>query len=143
VTQLSAWQCIGLQLIYHTVICEASTSTGSKYGTRIASGSYDHTIIIWNAHNGARIAGPFEGHTDYVNSVAFSSDGTRIVSGSDDCTILVWKADDGTRIAGPLVGHVGGVRSVTFSPDSTHMPLAPMTALSISGTCTTAPPLMP
>ncbi|KAE9400481.1 hypothetical protein BT96DRAFT_647096 [Gymnopus androsaceus JB14] len=34
-----------------------------------------------------------EGHTDEVNSVAFSPDGRRIVSGSSDHSVQVWDAE--------------------------------------------------
>ena len=37
-----------------------------------------------------------QGHTDYVNSVAFSPTGDFIVSGSDDDTVKVWSTLDGT-----------------------------------------------
>jgi WD40 repeat protein len=37
------------------------------------------------------VAGPFEGHTKWVSSVAFSPDGMKIVSGAYDKTIRVWK----------------------------------------------------
>ena len=37
-----------------------------------------------------------QGHTDYVNSVAFSPKGDFIVSGSGDNTFKVWSTLDGT-----------------------------------------------
>ena len=36
----------------------------------------------------------FEGHTDWVNSVAFSPDGKLLASGSDDGTIKLWNISD-------------------------------------------------
>ncbi|KAL4068682.1 WD40-repeat-containing domain protein [Scleroderma yunnanense] len=63
----------------------------------------------------------FEGHTNSVISVAFSSDGTRIVSGSDDMTVRVWDADRGVQIGSPLEGHTDLVTSVAFSPDGTRI----------------------
>ena len=62
----------------------------SPDGTRVASGSKDKTICIWDAQTGQLIAGPFEGHTDGVFSVAFSPDGTQVASGSEDKTIRIW-----------------------------------------------------
>lgn len=60
-------------------------------------------------------------HSDFVNSVAFSSDGTRIVSGSYDKTIRVWDAASGIQILPVLRGHEGSVYSVALSPDCTRI----------------------
>ena len=94
----------------------------SPDGTRVASGSSDNTIRIWDAQTGqTTIAGPFEGHTGMVDSVAFSPDGTRVASGSWDNTIRIWDAQTGQTIAGPFEGHTGMVDSVAFSPDGTRV----------------------
>ena len=74
--------------------------TQSEYGTR----------------SGDVVAGPFEGHTDYVTSVAFSPDGACIVSVSNDPTIRVWDTRSGDVVAGPFEGHTDYVTSVAFSP---------------------------
>ncbi|KAL5531874.1 hypothetical protein ACEPAF_5437 [Sanghuangporus sanghuang] len=89
----------------------------SPDGKRIASGSADRTVRIWDADSGEVVSGPFEGHADSVNSVAFSPDGKRVASGSQDSTIRVWDADNGEPVLSPLEGHTGWVWSVTFSPD--------------------------
>ena len=57
------------------------------------------------------------GHTDCVNSVAFSHDGQWIVSGSNDCTICVWNTTTGIMEGVPLTGHTDCVNSVAFSHD--------------------------
>jgi len=44
---------------------------------------------VWDAETGTTVLAPLEGHTDCVNSVAFSPDGTCVVSGSGDKTIQV------------------------------------------------------
>jgi WD40 repeat protein len=64
---------------------------------------------------------PFKGHTDSVQSVAFSPDGTHIVSGSDDKTIRIWDMKTGEEVVEPFKGHTGSVRSVAFSPDGTRI----------------------
>ena len=63
----------------------------------------------------------FSGHSDSVNSVAFSPDGQHIVSGSQDQTICVWDAMTGETVAGPFRGHLSRVTSVAFSPDGQHI----------------------
>ena len=70
---------------------------------------------------GETAAGPFTGHTDPVNSVAFSPDGQHIVSGSDDVTIRVWDAMTGETAAGPFTDHSRWILSVAFSPDGQHI----------------------
>ena len=52
-----------------------------RYGNRIASGSRDKTVRVWDAATGLE-ALSLKGHTSSVSSVAFSPDGKRIVSGS-------------------------------------------------------------
>jgi len=66
-----------------TWVTGASTCcvTFSPDGTHIASGSDDQTIQVWDASTGEAVAGPFQSHTGYVNSVEFSSDHTHLASG--------------------------------------------------------------
>jgi WD40 repeat protein len=89
----------------------------SPDGKRVVSGSSDCTVRIWDAGTGKLVAGPFEGHTNFVWSVAFSPDGQRVVSGSHDHTVRIWDAETGTLVAGPFEGHTDKVWSVAFSPD--------------------------
>ncbi len=89
----------------------------SPDGQRIATGSNDTTVRMWDAATGQPIGDPMKGHTDKVTSVAFSPDGKRIISGSWDKTVRVWNADTGQPVGGPMTGHIDKVTSVAFSPD--------------------------
>ena len=79
------------------------------------SGSADKTLKLWDAATGALLR-TFEGHSDGVNSVAFSPDGTRVLSGSCDKTLKLWDAATGALLR-TFEGHSGSVNSVAFSPD--------------------------
>ena len=56
------------------------------------------------------------GHTDWISSVAFSSDGQTLATGSGDNTVRLWDVGTGTEKS-VLIGHTDWVYSVVFSPD--------------------------
>ncbi|KAI9333854.1 WD40-repeat-containing domain protein [Obelidium mucronatum] len=74
--------------------------------------------------------GPFtlHGHSEYVATVAISSDSKTIVSGSDDKSIMLWSVETGECVA-TLLGHTSGVYSIALSQDG-------KTAVSGSKDCT-------
>ncbi|MDV8107530.1 hypothetical protein, partial [Rhodococcus sp. IEGM 69] len=49
----------------------------SPDGQRIASGSSDKTVRVWDATTGEPVGQPLTGHLDSVWGVAFSPDGRR------------------------------------------------------------------
>jgi len=65
----------------------------SPDGRTLASGSWDKTIILWDAASGKELQ-TLAGHGGTVLSVAFSPDGHTLASGSADGTILIWKLDN-------------------------------------------------
>jgi WD40 repeat protein len=64
-----------------------------------------------------RLIGFLNGHTESVNSVAFSPDGTILASASDDGTIRLWDMASWQLLGEPLRGHTAPIWSVQFSPD--------------------------
>jgi WD40 repeat protein len=76
---------------------------------RLASGSDDSTIKIWNVESRA-CERTLSGHNTIVRSVIQLLDG-RLASGSWDKTIKIWNINSGT-CERTLSGHSGGVQSV-------------------------------
>ena len=83
----------------------------------LASGGskWDMNVTLWDPYNN-KIFKVFEGHTDFVTSVAFSPDRQTLASGSWDNTVRLWNIADGESTA-ILKGHTDQVLAVAFSPD--------------------------
>lgn len=61
----------------------------SPDGALLASGSLDHTAMLWDPEKGELIC-TLEGHSDSVESVCFSPDGALLATGANDGEILIW-----------------------------------------------------
>jgi WD40 repeat protein len=81
---------------------------------RLASGSDDGIIRLWDLVSGAETGGKLDGHGGYVNALAVLPDG-RLASGSGDGIIRLWDLASGADTR--LVGHAGYVNALAVLPD--------------------------
>ena len=88
----------------------------SPDGTRLASGSKDKTVRLWDINSHAST--PLQKHTEWPNVLAFSPNGKMLASGSVDKTVQLWDTTTGEPLA-TLTGHVNGITALAFSPDGT------------------------
>lgn len=88
----------------------------SPDGLRVATGSSDRTVRLWNSATGQEVAGLGLRHSGAVQGLSFARDGKRLVTAGDDHEARVWNATTG-KLLTKLIGHSGPVWSVAFSPD--------------------------
>jgi F-box/WD-40 domain protein MET30 len=76
----------------------------------LMTGSYDHTIRVWNMAEGREIR-CIRGHTRAIRALQF--DDLKLVTGSMDGTLCIWNWRTGERLT-ELRGHSAGVVSLHF-----------------------------
>lgn len=92
----------------------------SPDGTRIATGSWDHSIKVWDVASGQALFKLDGEHQGFVNSIQFSPDGQFLLSASDDGTARLWEIA-GRKVVQVYRGHQGRVRQAVFSSDGTRV----------------------
>src|SRR5262249_15074090 len=65
---------------------EVSSVEFSPDGKKLATGSFDRMVKLWNVDTGRELAA-LKGDEDAIRSVAFSPDGKRMATGSNDRTV--------------------------------------------------------
>lgn len=84
-------------------------------GSKLASGSKDASIKIWDVAKGT-CERSLKGHAASVSCLALSADGKRLMSGSGDHSIVVWDLATGNPERA-LKGHDNAIAAVLFLPD--------------------------
>jgi WD40 repeat protein/tRNA A-37 threonylcarbamoyl transferase component Bud32 len=88
----------------------------SPDGSRIASGSSDTSVRLWDAASGKQLAS-LSGHSRGIEDVAFSPDGKRLVSVGDGDFTIVWDVATGAEVR----RFEGGGYRASFSLDGSQL----------------------
>lgn len=102
-----------------TLLATDNSIALSPDGNRLAIGSSDGTVKVWDAVSGQKLL-TINAYPGQVWMVSFSPDGAFMATGEGDGIARVWDATSGEELM-ILSGHKGEVVTAQFSPDGTRL----------------------
>ncbi|MBA3314699.1 MAG: hypothetical protein M3552_11130 [Planctomycetota bacterium] len=122
--EVTVWNRETRELVWKAQAHRDAVTAGavSGDGTLIATGSYDQTIIVWDAATGAQKA-TLTGHNHAVFGLAFHPTKPILASASGDRTIKLWNAATGARLD-TLIEPTKEQVAIAFSPDGSRLAAA-------------------
>jgi len=84
---------------------------------RLATGSFDRTVRIWNTRTGCESFPPFFSQDGFVCSLAVAASGKSLALGTYTGAVCIWNLEAPRKPPRRFLPHDSGVFSVAFSPD--------------------------
>jgi WD40 repeat protein len=120
--QTDNWQCVQTLVEHSEKRSEwysgVTSLAFSLDGQFLVSGNEDCTIKVWELSTGNQILA-LTGHSNFVNSIAFSPDGSILASAGGNI-VKLWELSKGQEIR-TFSGHAELIHSVAFSPDGQRL----------------------
>ena len=108
-----------MEWVHSVAFCRNGKCVLSGSGGLFQNGQWvhgmDQTVRLWDVETGQELK-RLEGHTDWVDAVAFLPDGRRALSGSLDRSLRLWDLETGKEIR-RFEKHAAGVFALAVSPD--------------------------
>ncbi|TWT89871.1 Serine/threonine-protein kinase PknB [Pseudobythopirellula maris] len=104
---------ITMRFSAHGAVASADLSPD---GRRVATGSWDQSVKLWDAATGSALLKLNDAHQGGINGVRFSPDGSELLTCGDDGVARRWDASTGKRNGPELRVHRGRVLDAIYFP---------------------------
>lgn len=89
-------------------------------GDKILTGSFDHTVKVWDTYSGELVCDLAE-HTEEISACQFNFSGTHVVTSSIDQTCKLWDLRNTSKSVHTFTGHENEIMDVTFNLTGTKI----------------------